>query len=115
MPANGPVSVFRQTIYCLIPIGDLYAAYHVKKLRMYLLITIIAGLAMSMVGEIINPSELSDQSMTSSDKLNPNFGEAVFGSNPEISMAIMITYMAIAYAIAIYFIRKWSIKWNERF
>ena len=115
MPANGPVSMFRQTICCLIPILDLYAAYHIKKLRMYLLIMIIAGLAMSVAGEVVNPSGLSDQSMTSNDELNPNFGETIVGSNPEISIAIMIVYMVIAYAVAIYFIRKWSRKWNEQF
>jgi hypothetical protein len=115
MPANGPVSILRQTIYCFIPILDLYAAYHIKKLRMYLLIMIITGLAMSVIGEVINTSGLSDQSMTTSDELNPNFGEAVFGSNPEISIAIMIADTAIAYTIAIYFIRKWSRKWNGQF
>lgn len=115
MPANGPVSMFRQTIYCLIPILDLYAAYHIKKLRMYLLIMIITGLAMSVVGEVVNPSGLSDQSTTSSDEINPDFGETVFGSSPETSIAIMIVDTAIAYAIAIYFIRKWSRKWNEQF
>ncbi len=76
---------------------------------------ILTGLAMSVVGEVINPSGLSDQSMTSSDDPHPDFGKVMFGPNPGISIPITISYTAIAYAIAIYFIRKWSKKWNERF
>ena len=115
MPANGPVSILRQTIYCFVPILDLYAAYHIKKLRMYLLIMILTGLAMSVVGEVINPSGLSEQPMSSNNDLNPDFGEVMFGPNPEVSVVLIMFDTAIAYVIAIYFIRKWSRKWNEQF
>jgi hypothetical protein len=115
MPASGPVNILRQTIYCFVPVLDLYAAYHIKKLRMYMLIMILTGLAMSVVGEVINPSGLSEQPMTPGDELNLDLGKVMFGPNPETSIAIMIADTAIAYIIAIYFIRKWSRKWNEQF
>ncbi len=82
---------------------------------MYLLIMILTGLAMSVVGEVINPSGLSEQPMTSNDALNHDFDKVMFGPNPEISIGIMIADTAIAYIIAIYFIRKCSKKWNEQF
>ena len=41
MPAKGKVSLSVQTIFCIIPILDMYAAYRIKKLRSYLLIMIL--------------------------------------------------------------------------
>lgn len=55
MPAKGKVSLTRQTIYCFIPILDIYAAYQIKKLRWYLLIILALGLGMSLISSIINP------------------------------------------------------------
>jgi len=46
MPAKGPVSLTRQTIYCFIPIMNWYAAYNIKKFRKYLLIAIIVELSL---------------------------------------------------------------------
>jgi hypothetical protein len=36
-----PVSLIRQSIHCVIPILDIFAAYRVKKLRKYLIIMLV--------------------------------------------------------------------------
>ncbi|MCE2506140.1 MAG: hypothetical protein J4F36_06680 [Nitrosopumilaceae archaeon] len=41
MPAKEKVSLSTQTIFCIIPILDMYVAYRIKKLRKYLLIMIL--------------------------------------------------------------------------
>jgi len=55
VPAHGKVSLTRQTIYCFIPIMDIYAAYHIKKLRLYLVIILGVGLTMSLISSVVNP------------------------------------------------------------
>ncbi|QMU55243.1 MAG: hypothetical protein GKS07_10325 [Nitrosopumilus sp.] len=114
MPANGPVSLTRQTIFCFIPIMDMYAAYHVKKLRWYLLIMIGLGIAMIAVTETMMPSTLTDEPMnTINDDGEIDWLKVVFGPDPQTAIASMLVDMAISFAVAIYFIRKWSKKWNE--
>jgi len=115
MPANGPVSILRQTIYCFIPIMDLYAAYHIKKLRWYLLIMIGLGLVMSVIGEVVNPNELTEYPSLYGDNEKLEWDTVMFGPNPEITKTLIIANTGITYAVAVYFIRKWSKKWNEQF
>lgn len=81
-----PVSITRQTIYAIIPILDLYAAYKIEKFRLYFIIMIGIGLAVS------------------------------FGI--ETSLPYPYKYIAgeaIGIPIAVYLIRRWSKKWNEKF
>lgn len=80
-----PVSLNRQMIYCLIPFLDLYAAYKVKKLRLYLLIVIPIGIALSLL--------LGDDLTTHS----------------------FLIEIAVSIGLALYLIRRWSIKWNTAF
>lgn len=115
MPANGPVSLTRQTIYCFIPIMDLYAAYHIKKLRRYLLIMIGVGIAMSVAESLVVPSGLEDEPLYNSNGEEIDWGKIMFGPDPQITIAVIVIDSAIAYIVAIYFIRKWSKKWNESF
>jgi hypothetical protein len=116
MPATGKVSLTRQTIYVFIPILDLYAAYHIKKLRWYLLIMILVGFAMSGINSAILPSigeYDEDKIMTISGELNWEY--LVLGENPELAIATMVIYQAVTFGIAVYLIRRWSHKWNMQF
>ena len=109
MPSNGPVSLTRQTIYCFIPIMDMYAAYHIKKLRWYLLIMIGLGIAIGVVGETVNPTELADDPTLYVDDYGKiDWVVMYFGENPEISISLMIVGTVITYAVAVYLIRNWS-------
>ncbi len=115
MPANVPVSLARQTAFCFIPVMDMYAAYKVKKLRLYLLIMIGLSLALGAIGGIINPPpESNDSELYRDDFGNIDWNKVWFGQNPEFSISFMILNIAITLALAIFLIRKWSKKWNEQ-
>jgi hypothetical protein len=116
MPATGKVSLLRQTIYVFIPILDLYAAYHIKKLRWYLLIMILVGFAMSGIASAINPPMTDideDRIFTIHGELNWEY--LILGENPELTIATTIVYQAVVFGIAVYLIRKWSKQWNMQF
>src|SRR5438445_525154 len=81
-----PVNITRQTIYAIIPILDLYAAYKIKKFWWYVVIMLGIGLGVSFGIKMVLPDPYSF------------FLEEVF-----------------TIPIAVYLIRKWSKKWNERF
>ena len=116
MPVNEPVSLTRQTIFCFIPFLDMYAAYKIKKLRWYLLIAIGLSLAMVAVELMVNPiSESDDPALYMDDFGNVDWGKIWFGPNPEVSISFMIVHIAIALIVAVYLIRRWSKKWNEKF
>jgi hypothetical protein len=116
MPAKGKVSLIRQTIYCFIPIMDMYAAYHVKKLRWYLLIMLAVGIPLSVAMSAINPMpEADDYDNLFLENQEIDWGYALLGENPEAAIASLIIYHAVAYALAVYLIRRWSKKWNKQF
>ena len=116
MPAKGPVSLVRQTIYCFIPILDLYAAYTVKKLRWYLAIMIIFAIASSSLASIIYPED--DDALSSAsynDRIEQgDWAYLWFGPNPELGITLMVLWWATSYVIAVFLIRRWSKKWNEQ-
>jgi len=116
MPATGKVSLLRQTIYVFIPILDLYAAYHIKKLRWYLLIMILVGFAMSGIASAVNPPMTDideDRIFTIHGELNWEY--LILGENPELTIATTIIYQAVVFGIAVYLIRRWSKQWNTQF
>ena len=116
MPAKGKVSLTRQTIYCFIPIMDIYAAYHVKKLRWYLLIMICVGIPMSIISSAVNPMpDESDMENLVLENQEINWEYAMLGENPEVTITTIIINQAIVYAVAVYLIRRWSKKWNMQF
>jgi len=116
MPAKGKVSLTRQTIYCFIPIMDIYAAYHVKRLRWYLLIMICVGIPMSIISSAVNPMpNESDMDKLILENQEINWEYAILGENPEVTIATTIIYHAVAFAVAVYLIRRWSKKWNMQF
>lgn len=114
MPAKGKVSLTRQTIYCFIPIMDMYAAYHIKKLRWYLLITLGVGIPLSMVMGVVNPipetDEYNQKIFLENQKIDWEY--AILGDNPENAIASFVIHNIVAYALAVYLIRRWSKKWN---
>jgi len=116
MPAEGSVSLTRQTIYCFIPIMDLYAAYHIKKLRWYVLIILGLGFALMGITESIHPTQniWYDESTILEDQ-EIDLGHVILGDNPELTIISIVIHNAIVYAVAVYCIRKWSIKWNQNF
>ena len=79
------VNIDWQSVFAIIPFVNLYAAYRIQKLRKFLLIFIPFTLAL-------------------------NFGVAIFIPYPyswPIAAAILIP-------VEIYYMRKWSRQWNEK-
>ena len=116
MPASGKVSITRQTIYVFIPILDLYAAYHIKKLRWYLGIMILVGLGLSGLSSAIVPTSEEydeDKIMTIDGQLN--WGYLILGENPEIAIGLIVLHQGVSFAVAVYLIRRWSRDWNKKF
>ena len=115
MPAKGKVSLVRQTIYCFIPIMDLYAAYHIKKLRWYLVIMLLVGIPLSItLSEVFPLAQPSDyDKIMLEDQID--WGYVFLGDNPDDAVASWIIYHVIIYAIAVYLIRRWSKNWNIQF
>ena len=115
MPAKGKVSLTRQTIYCFIPILDIYAAYHIKKLRWYVLIMIAVGLVMSLISSVVNPipdTYNEDKLLLENQEINWEY--AILGENPSLAIATTVIYQAITLAVAVYLIRRWSRRWNNQ-
>jgi len=106
MPADGPVSLTRQTIFVLIPILDLIAFYKIKHLQKYLLIVYLgmAGIVGTVYSVVVSP-----ESWTFSENYDPNY------MLDPMDWVLQIPIMAATYAISIYLIRKWSTKWNKQF
>ena len=80
------VSITRQTIYAIIPILDLYAAYKIEKLIKFVVIILGLDIVVGLGFVILLPFPYS--------WIAPEF---------------------ILVPLAVYLIRKWSRKWNEQF
>ena len=58
MPAEGKVSLSVQTVFCIIPILDMYAAYRIKKLRKYLATMILViAIPVSVASSVFLPTD----------------------------------------------------------
>ena len=58
MPVKGKVSLTVQTIFCIIPILDMYAAYRIKKLRKYLVIMmLVIAVPVSVASSVFLPTD----------------------------------------------------------
>ena len=91
MVEKKPVSVNWQTLFILIPIIDLWAAYRVEKLGWYILVII----AMFVFGFIVGFVE----------------GLLFLGTSDFASWIVVL----VGLVVSIYLIRKWSEEWNEKF
>ena len=104
MVKQKPVSVKQQTIFALIPSVDVWAFYRIQKLRKFILIALGLGFAFSPVSLAVSSS--IDMSTISSP--------LDLYSNPIFLMYIVGT-IATLHGTLVYFIRRWSKKWNEQF
>ena len=108
MVKDEPVSLLRQTIYCLIPFLDIYAAYRVTRLRKYLLIMILVGIPVSIADSVIFPD---------TDKTFDGFLQFLtfyYGIDTNHFVASIIIWIGTV-LLAIYLIRRWSKIWNKKF
>lgn len=80
------VNLTRQTIYAVIPILDLYAAYKIEKLTLYFVIILSIGIGVGSIFELLLP----------------------YPYHYIMSVVVLIP-------IAVFLIRKWSKKWNIQF
>ena len=104
-----PVSLLRQTIYCLIPILDMYAAYRVKRLRRYLIIMIlVVGVPVSVIASVLFPP---DANLTEGVYRVMTYYYGVDDGRFIFSIVVQI----VTVLIAIYLIRRWSRQWNKKF
>ena len=104
-----PVSLLRQTIYCLIPVMDIYAAYRVRRLRRYLLLMIIfVGVPLSVLSSVLfDPDEVSAQGFY-------NFMIFYYGVDEGKFVYSVLSQIGTV-LVAIYLIRRWSKQWNAKF
>ena len=104
MVKQKPVNVKLQTIFALIPSVDVWAFYRIQKLRKFILIVLAIGFAFSPISLSVSAS-IDTSTLTSPLDLytNPIFLLYVIGS------------IGTLHGTLVYFIRKWSKEWNERF
>jgi len=88
----------------IITLLDLFAAYRVEKLRLFLLIFFLGfGLGSVVLDASLFPEDyFSDEFLYSNDLFTENFWQ----------IGLVIRLVAIGFAIIL--IRKWSREWNER-
>ena len=113
MVKDEPVSLTRQTIYCLIPFLDIYAAYRVKRLRRYLLIMLPIGFVLGIVDSTAFPEYVWEDfddfasSMLYLDYVN-------YADDP-IRILALIAYQVGLVLLAIFLVRRFSKQWNRKF
>lgn len=98
-----PVSILWQSIFMIIPVVDLFAAYRVEKLRKYLLFLITYVVIAVILILILFPDDESLEEK--SPFFDSTFDDGGFG----------IGFELIAIGISIILIRKWSKEWNKQF
>jgi formate hydrogenlyase subunit 3/multisubunit Na+/H+ antiporter MnhD subunit len=110
MVKDEPVSLTRQTIYCIIPALDIYAAYRVKRLRKYFAIMLLlVGVPLSIADSVLFPN---DRTVTLEAFLQ--FLTYYYGVDTN-HFVFSITTTIGTILLAIYLIRRWSKQWNEKF
>jgi len=109
MPAKGKVSLTVQTIFCIIPILDMYAAYRIKKLRKYLLMMIfVIAVPVSVASSIFLP--------TDNDVMEGFANIMIFYYGVDDNQFIFSVGVQIGTLLfAIFLIRRWSKQWNVQF
>ena len=113
MVKEEPVSLTRQTLYCLVPILDMYAAFRVKRLRRYLLIILSVGAVLGYVDTTVFPEYVwEDFDDFVSSFL---FLDYVKYADDPIRLPLLIVYQVGAYLLAIYLVRRFSKQWNSKF
>ncbi|MFQ5573047.1 MAG: hypothetical protein ACE5EJ_02225 [Nitrosopumilaceae archaeon] len=111
MVKDEPVSLTRQTIYCMIPFLDIYAAYRVKVLRKYLLIMIPVIFAVGSIVYTIFPVNTIGEDFKGLVTWL-FFLDYVYDTID--SIPYMIQHVGLV-LLAIYLVRRWSKQWNKKF
>ena len=104
MVKQNPVSVNWQTLFVFIPIVDLWAAYRIQKLRMFLLIFLVG---FGIAGMVIQFAVLGDELFFMDEQ------EDIFSNSPYLGSNIGLTLLH--FGLAVYLIRRWSKNWNKKF
>jgi hypothetical protein len=109
MPAKGKVNLLVQTIFCIIPILDGYAAYRIKKLRKYLLIMILVIIVpVTIASSVFLPTD--DEGLEGFTNL------LIFYYGVDDNQFIFSVVVQIGSILfAIFLIRRWSKQWNMQF
>jgi len=109
MPTKGKVSLTVQTIFCIIPILDMYAAYRVKKLRKYLIIMILViAVSISVASSVFL--------LTDNDVMEGFVNVMTFYYGEDDNQFIFSVGVQIGTLLfAIFLIRRWSKQWNVQF
>ena len=120
MPAKGPVSLTRQTIYCFIPIMNWYAAYNIKKFRKYLLIAIIVELSLgamyaSLIPEYDKSGIKKGAIAEDINDLEINWTEIIFRTDHPSGLPVLLLIIISEYTVTVFLIRRWSNQWNNQF
>lgn len=119
MPAKGPVSLTRQTIYGFIPIMNWYAVYHIKKFRKYLLLVIIVELSLAGLHAVLIPEYDSDRMFIGGEQTAENididWGEMMLRTDHQLGLPLFLLVIAVELSVSVYFIRRWSNQWNLQF
>jgi hypothetical protein len=119
MPAKGPVSITKQTIYCFIPILNWYAAHHIKKFRKYLLIVIIVELTLGGLHTVLIPEYDSDRMFIGSQETAENsdidWAELMLRTDHQLGLPLFLMIVIVEFSVTVYFIRRWSHQWNLQF
>ena len=109
MPAKGKVSLPVQTVFCVIPILDMYAAYRIKKLRKYLAIMILViAIPVTIASSIFLPTD--DEGLEGFTNLLIFY----YGvDHNQFAFSVVVQIGTILFAI--FLIRRWSKQWNMQF
>ncbi len=105
MPAKGSVNVRRQCIYAAIPVLDIYSAYHIKKLRRYLLVI----LCTVVIPQVAVEFALFDNML----EIQEAFTAFLYpGSENFVQSVYVMLWTAGGIAWSVVLIRRWSMRWN---
>ncbi len=109
MPAKGRVSLLTQTIFCMIPIMDMFAAYRIKKLRKYLAVMILViAMPVTIASSIFLPTD--DEGLEGFTNLMIYY----YGiDDDQFIFSIGVQIGSVLFAI--FLMRRWSNRWNEQF
>ena len=109
MPAKGKVSLPVQTVFCMIPIMYMFAAYRIKKLRKYLTIMILViAIPVSIASSVFLPTD--DEGLDGFMNLMTYY----YGIDDD-QFIFFIGVQIGSILFAIFLMRRWSNLWNEQF
>ena len=107
MPAEEQVSITRQSIYATIPVLDIYSAYHIMKLRRYLLVMVLAIVVPQAATEMLFFDGMIDFLVLFTSLLDR-------GAEHHMQAVYVIMWTAAGIALSVHLIRRWSRQWNEQ-